>query len=346
MVQAPPSVPHLPPLSPFPEPILDINLELPDPLDGQLTDDAFQQQVMLAWQVCDRFDLQTEIWRGRILRAVRDREKHQGDSRGAGFLNWLRDREISKSRAYSLIELSNSADTLLEEGHILPETVNQFSKRAFVETAQAAPEVQQLIGEAARQGKPITRKDVKQLADEWTAMTSPLLPEPIREKAAAQSIPPRYVAPFVRELEKLPESHQIALQAEVAANPDVDSLRQATAAARYLARYLEAAAQVQALDQEPFDLEQALEEALRIDCLTLTADLVSQATQLEQAIAKFHTSWKRVNQLSERLYLSSGSSTPNLRALLDCLKTLSGDVVEVRLGGQERSIRLQVLTED
>ena len=29
-----------------------------------------------AWQgVGDRFDLQTDIWRGRILRTVRDREK-------------------------------------------------------------------------------------------------------------------------------------------------------------------------------------------------------------------------------------------------------------------------------
>jgi len=34
---------------------------------------------------CDRFDLQTEIWRGRILRAVRDREK-QGDAVAAVFL--------------------------------------------------------------------------------------------------------------------------------------------------------------------------------------------------------------------------------------------------------------------
>jgi len=28
--------------------------------------------------VCERFDLQTDIWRGRILRAVRDRESPSG----------------------------------------------------------------------------------------------------------------------------------------------------------------------------------------------------------------------------------------------------------------------------
>jgi hypothetical protein len=320
-----------------------LSFELPDPEDEQLPDTVFQQQIDMAWQVCDRFDLQTEIWRGRILRSVRDREKKQGDGRGLGFLKWLQDHEISKSRAYSLIELGNRADDLLAQGYVLPETVNQFSKRAFIETAQAAPEVQQLVGEAARQGQTITRREVKQLADEWTAMTSELLPEPIREKAATQAIPPRYVAPFVRELERLPESHQVALQAEVAENPDTDNLKQATATARYLARYLEVATQVQALGDENLNLELALEEALRLDCLNTTADLVSQAAQLEQAIAKFHTGWKRLNQLSERLYLDSGSSTPHLRALLDHLSTLTGDIVEVHLGGLERRIRLQVL---
>ncbi|MGQ9837804.1 MAG: hypothetical protein ACUVRV_07500 [Cyanobacteriota bacterium] len=38
----------------------------------------FEQQVEQAWQVCDRFELQTEIWRGRILQIVRDREKQRG----------------------------------------------------------------------------------------------------------------------------------------------------------------------------------------------------------------------------------------------------------------------------
>jgi hypothetical protein len=59
--------------------------------------------------VCDRFDLQTDIWRGRILRAIRDREQHTGDGRGTGFLYGLNDREISKFQTYSWIELANSA---------------------------------------------------------------------------------------------------------------------------------------------------------------------------------------------------------------------------------------------
>lgn len=348
MVQAPPLPTNLNNFSFEQNP--DLSLQLPDPEDDLIPEAEFLRQVETAWQVCDRFDLQTEIWRGRILRAVRDREKRGGDGRGAGFLNWLKDREISKTQAYSLIELANSADTLLEEGYLEPEDVNQFSKRAFVETAQSSPEVQQMVGDAARKGDRITRREVRQLSDEWTAMSSDLIPEVVKEKAANSTIPTRYLAPLVREMEKLPEAHQVSLQAEVAGNPDVDTLKQVTAEARYLAKYLNAATNVQALNNEALDLESALEEALRVGCLNSTADLVNQASQLEQMIAKLYTTWKRLNTLSERVYLDSGASTPHLRSLLAHLSPLSGEVLEVQLGDPDggsfsRTIRLKILPE-
>ena len=326
----------------------ELNFQLPDPEDEQISEADFQHQVDMAWQVCDRFDLQTDIWRGRILRAVRDREKRGGDGRGSGFLNWLKDREISKSQAYSLIELANSADTLLQDGMLEPDDVNQFSKRAFVETAHAAPEVQQMVSDAARRGDRITRREVQQVSDEWTAMTSDLLPVEVKEKAANNTIPARYLAPLVREMEKLPAPHQISLREEVAENPDVDTLKQVTAEARYLAKYLNAATQVQTLSQSPIDLELALEEALRIGCLNATADLVNQASQLEQSMAKLYTTWKRLNSLAERVYVDSGASTPNLRALLSYLAPLSGELLELQLGdpsggGFSRHIRLRIL---
>jgi len=147
------------------DPSTDLTFQLPHPEDENISEYEFQQQIESAWQVCDRFDLQTDIWRGRILRTVRDREKRGGDGRGTGFLNWLRDREITKSQAYSLIELADSADTLLQEGMLEPQAVNNFSKRAFVETAQSSPEVQQLVSDAAQRGEHITRREVRQISD-------------------------------------------------------------------------------------------------------------------------------------------------------------------------------------
>lgn len=326
-----------------------LDFKVPDPSDTNISENDFNHQIDVAWQVCDRFDLQTDIWRGRILRAVRDREKQGGDGRGTGFLNWLKDREISKSQAYALIELGNSADDLLQEGLLDEQSVNQFSKRAFVETAQAAPEVQQMVTEAARRGEQVTRKEVKQLTDEWTAMTSDLVPETVREKVANNTIPTRYLTPLVKEMEKLPPSHQETLRTEAARNPDVDTLKQITSEARYLSKYIAAASQVQTIDPDIVNLEQALEEALRTGCLNSTADLVNQATQLEQATAKLYTAWRRLNKLAERVYVDSGESTPQLRALLSALAPLTNELIEIQLGNANspstKTVRLQILGE-
>ncbi|NET01882.1 MAG: hypothetical protein F6K62_13265 [Sphaerospermopsis sp. SIO1G2] len=321
----------------------DLDFQLPDPEDEEIAESEFLQQLDVAWQVCDRFDLQTEIWRGRILRAIRDREKKGGDGRGTGFLKWLKEREISKSQAYNWIQLANSADTLIEDGKLDPSKVNNFSKRAFVETAKSSPEVQQMVSEAAQKGDRITRREVRQLTDEWTAMSSELLPEPVKEKAADNSLPARYIAPLVKEMEKLPEPHQKFLQREIAANPDVDTLKQATTEARQLAKYLKSAVQVQALTEEAVDIETALEEAQRIGCLSIAADLVNQASQMEQSIAKLYMTWKKISNLADRLYVDTGASTPCLRFLLSCVEPLGGEVMEIQLSGAtEHTVRLQI----
>ncbi|PSF37131.1 hypothetical protein C7H19_11880 [Aphanothece hegewaldii CCALA 016] len=325
---------------------IDINFDLPDPEDEGIEETDFQEQLDAIWKVCDRFDLQTDIWRGRILRAIRDREKKGGDGRGTGFLNWLKQREITKSQAYALIQLANSADTLLEEGQLDPTTINNFSKRAFVETAKASPDVQRLVSEAAQNGDRITRREVKQLSDEWTAMSSDLLPEVLKEKATEGTLPARHLAPLVKELEKLPDSHIETIQKEITNNPDVDTIKAMTSEAKSLSKYLDAAAQVQTLKRASLDIEMALDEALRLECLNTAADLVKQATQLEQTVAKLYTTWKRLGSLSDRLYVDTGASNPHLRSMLTCLETLTSEVIEVELDeGGKKLVRLRVMTE-
>jgi hypothetical protein len=323
-----------------------LDFQLPDPEDGEIADHDFHLQIDLAWQTCDRLALQTDIWRGRVLRAVRDREKITGDGRGTGFLKWLAEHEISKSQAYSWLEMAASADTLSATGQLDADAIERFSKRAFVETAKASPEVQQMVTDAARSGNQITRREVRQLADEWTAMTSDLIPDPIKERAATNAIPSRYLAPLVREMEKLPTSHQVAIQQAIAEKPDIDTLKQVTSDARRLAKYLTNSNHVQALAHPQLDLESALEEALRLDCLPSVADLVTQAAQLEQTAAKLFTTWKRVQALVERLYLDSGSSTPHLRQLLTCLEQLSSDRIQVQLGMLESTRTIQIQIQD
>ncbi|NBD17779.1 MAG: hypothetical protein GVY04_17085 [Cyanobacteria bacterium] len=325
----------------------DLEFQLPDPEDEEIEETEFEQRLDEAWLVCERFDLQTDIWRGRILRAVRDREKIGGEGRGNGFLNWLKQREISKSQAYSLIQLANSADTLLEDGQLQASSINNFSKRAFVETAKSDPEVQKLVSEAADNGDRITRREVKELSDQWTAMSSELVPPIVKKKAESGSLSPSHLAPLVKEMEKLPESHLKSIQQEVEENPDVDTVKHLTSSAKNLSKYLDAAAQVQAIHNANLDMEMALEEALRLDCLNTAADLVKQATNLEQVVAKLYTTWKRVGSLADRLYVETGASNPHLRSLLSALETLSNDTIEVPLDdSSDRVVRLKIVNED
>ena len=324
-----------------------LNLELPDPESDTISTMEFLARLEEAWAVCDRFDLQTEIWRGRILAAVRDREKRGGEGRGTGFLQWLREREISKTRAYTLIQLAESAEDLVGGGLLEETSVNNFSKRAFLETAQADPEVQQMISEAANEGQQITRKQVRRLSDEFTAATSPLLPEEIRQRTADNLLPPRAVAPLVKELAKLPEDQQEDLRKVLREEPELERVKEVTCTARWLSKAAEAALAVRAFQQGELDFEKALQEAQRLDALGLLADAVGQAQALESAVLKLHTSWRRLGCLQERLWVESGSSTPHLRELLTALQSLSGSTLRVSLGelaGGKR-VRLQLVEE-
>ncbi len=330
----------------IPDPSL-LQLDLPDPNKDELSSIEFLDQLEKAWAVCDRFDLQTEIWRGRILRVVRDREKRGGEGRGAGFLEWLREREISKTRAYGLIQLADSADDLVGEGILKESSVNKFSRRAFIETAQAAPEVQQMISEAANEGIEITRKQVRRLNDEFTSATSPLLPEEIRERTQSNLLPSRVVAPLVKELAKLPDLQQEDLRKALREEPEIDCIKDVTSTARWISKSLDASLSLRAFQCADLNLEKAMEEAKRLDSLGLLADACSQAQAIESSVLKLHTAWRRLAGLQERLWLESGSSTPYLRDVLNVLQTLSGATMRVSLGelsGGKR-VRIQMVEE-
>ena len=313
-------------------------LDLPDPEADDLSEAEFLGQVDQAWSVCDRFDLQTEIWRGRILRRVRERGKHHGQSRGNTFLQWLRERDISRSHAYGLIQLADSADELVIEGSLDPACVNNFSKQAFLATAKAAPPVQQLVNSAANGGQRITHHQVKRLDDEFTAASSNLLPDEVRQRTQAQVLPTKVVAPLVKELARLPKEQQEQLRQELASTPELDAVKATTQTARSMAKVLEAALAVNTLRGGLLNLDKAMGEAQGLEVLGLLAETLRHAQQIERAASQLNCSWQRLGDLHERLWLES-SSSPHLRQLLETLESLSASPMQVPLGplrGQER----------
>ncbi len=322
-------------------------LDLPDPAQDDLSTIEFLARLEKAWALCDRFDLQTEIWRGRILRTVRDREKRGGEGRGAGFLQWLREREISKTRAYGLIQLADSSDDLVGGGMLEETSVNNFSKRAFLETAQAAPEVQQMISDAANEGQEITRRQVRRLTDEFTAATSPLLPEEIRLRTQENLLPSRVVAPLVKELGKLPEIQQEEMRKTLKLEPEVDCIKELTHTARWISKSIDKSITLRAFQVEELNLEKAMQEAQRIESLGILADALGQAQIVETSVLKLYSAWCRLGGLQERLWIESGSSTPHLRDLLSILQSLCGATMRVSLGELSggKKVRLQLVEE-
>ncbi len=325
-----------------------LQFDLPDPEEDGLSQIDFLERLENAWFICEQFDLQTEIWRGRILRVVRDKEKKGGDGRGTGFLQWLREMEVSKSKAYSLIKLADSSDDLVVEGMLEESSVNNFSKRAFIETAQAEPEIQQMISEAANEGKEITRKQVRSLTDEFLAATSSLLPEEIKERTQSNLLPPKVVAPLVRELSKLSPNQQNEICETLRENPEIDSIKDMTNTAKWMSKSTDASLALRVFQDRDLNLDKATQEALRLDSLGILSDAFGQAKTIESSILKFHSAWKRLDGLQERLWIESGSSTPFLRELLETMQTLTGSTIRVSLGelsGGKR-LRLQIVEED
>jgi hypothetical protein len=236
---------------------------------------------------------------------------------------------------------------MLGEGVLEEPSVNNFSKSAFLEASRAEPEVQLMVGQAANEGQQITRTQVRRLSDEFLAATSPLLPEEIRQRTAENLLPPRAVAPLVKELARLPEEQQNDLRRVLREEPELERVKDVTLTARWLSRTSEAGLAVRAFQQGELDLEKAIQEAQRLDVLGILSDAVNQAQQVEGAVLRLHTSWRRLNGLQERLWVESGSSTPHLRELITALQTLSGNTMRVSLGelGGGKRVRLQLVEE-
>ena len=204
-----------------------------------------------------------------------------------------------------------------------------------------------MISEAANDGQQISRKQVRRLSDEFTAATSPLLPEEIRQRTQENLLPPRVVAPLVRELAKLPEPQQDDLRRALREEPELERVKDVTSTARWLSKAAEAGLAVRAFQQGSSIWRRPCRRPSGSMPSACLADAVGQAQQLESAVLKLHTSWRRLGGLQERLWVESGSSTPHLRELLTALQSLSGTTLRVSLGelaGGKR-VRLQLVEE-
>ena len=78
----------------------------------------------------------------------------------------------------------------------------------------------------------------------------------------------------------------------------------------------------------------------------MAADAVNAAAQLEQALVKAYSTWRRLQDLSDRLYVDRGASTPQLRTLISSLGEVTGTQLEIPLSDIENhSVQVQLQAE-
>jgi len=300
-----------------------LEFSLPDPMDP-----AFETQLESAWLVCDRFDLQNDIWRGRLLRAARDREQQEG---GGSFERWLTQKEISRSRAYRLIELADCADRFLADHPLAQADLNHFSKAAFIEAAKAEPSVQTLIVEQARRGERVTQRQVTDLREEWLLAQEDVLPLAIREQVAQQILPARSAARTAQALAQLPEADRELFCAALTQQPDLPMLRQVATDAQAIQRTLANLSRTQALPEESL-ARAALTEASQSGLLAQTLDLLRWAMRVERSLSQLYTAWQKLGTLHGEVQNATAADNLALTNLLQALIPLTQPTPAIDVG--------------
>jgi len=298
-----------------------LEFALPNPADP-----GFEGQLEAAWLVCDRFDLQTDIWRGRLLRSVRDYEK-QGS--GGSFEKWLASKEISRSRAYRLIELADHADQFLADHPLGTADLQQFSKAAFISAAKCEPAVQAQVIEQVRRGERVTQRNVEDLQEAWVVTQSPLLPEVVRERVAQSSLPARSAAKAALALADLEEADREILCEALVHHPDLATLRQVAQDAQAIHRSVSDLSRVQVLTEEATARE-ALSEAARLGLLSQTLDMLRWAAKVERSLSQLYTAWQRLGALHDQLNQSTSGHA--LGELLQALQPLTQPTPAIDVG--------------
>lgn len=306
---------------------------------ANIPDLEFKHILDNLWDIFNKAELQVDIRRGQALRIIRDKEKAGGDSQGKGFLNWLKEHDITKSRAYSLIDLANKHEELNKNHDLKPDIINLFSKSAFIETAKADVEVQKIVLDSVEKGDRVTKNSVKQLNTEYKATNSDLIDNDTRSKINSGALPAKYIAPLVDEMEKLPDTHKKAIQSRISEDPTIDNIKALTKDAKHIVKLLDSNDTLLSVDTS-LDINEVLAEATRLDCVGLVSNLTKKCSAIEVLAKKLKDAWKVGGSLSERLFVETGSSTPNLRKLLGLLDKLTSNTIEVPdLDGN--TIRLQ-----
>ena len=295
------------------------------------------------WVECDRQESLSFLSKGRILSKIREHSAKNPDE--GYFADWCKNREISKAHAYRLIQLANIVEEFIAS-EILPEdeaeeTISKFSQRALLALSEYENPVIEWVFAVSKERSKMTVKQVKSARADWIAATSELLPDEIKEKATAGTLPALKIAALADALEKVPESHQQAIAKDLSRSPDVDMVKDCEKSAKAIAKILDKGSEIQAIaDQSDLDLEKIIDESLRIGNTEDVAKLIALCAQVQSLTTKLVPALQKAQAIADRIYVSSGASTPQVRSMLSALDSLCGYKIQVPV--KDQYIQLEI----
>ena len=274
----------------------------------------FRVELTKLWGECDNLTLEAMIWRGRILRTANQKQLENGGGiNGVRWKDYLKSLELTEKKAKELIELADSHDKINPP----VEAIAQFTPKAFNATAEAEPEIQQITIAQALEGQHISFNNVKRINDEYLSKTSPLLPDNITEGVENGLYPSKHVAGLVKELTKLPPLHVEEAQKELEACGCIDDVKDITREVKALIKYLD---NIGKIEFEEVDIPEMFAEAQRLDIIDIVGATLSSHFKVQELAAKLEIETAKLENAKDRVFVETGASAPQLRAMLKAIE--------------------------
>jgi polyhydroxyalkanoate synthesis regulator phasin len=274
-----------------------------------------------AWYEAGKQALQSNIAMGRRLIAL----KEAGSQFARFFSADLRDMRISKTRAYSLIQLVTVVDQWISNGWIGDESYLSDQMAEPINAAvQADERIQRQLCEAISDGQIITKSGIRVLEQESCAEHSDLLPAFIRARVVDRALPAKAVASLAVLLAQLDPRNCQLITSALPAKATPDDIKQASWTARQLITISSSGPGLSALESccSGDTFQRAMHQALGLDAAGLLADAIKNASEVEAAARKLQRHRKRLSSVANRLAVEC-IDVHDLRAAVQALQALA-----------------------
>lgn len=295
--------------------------------------DRAEQEARSLLKFCDNIDLETQIRRGRIIRAIAD--LHRLKECSSRTESWLKDLGLTPKKANELIQAANQADGLMEAGTLTEIGLKNISSRAFIETANKAPEATPAIVSDAENGVKVGVDYARRIVCEQT-VNSADVSENFKQLVEDGGFKAKAAVKLLENIDEITQEEAITQEYGAKLKQELDSIsgdavRVIAENAQALRKIEETAPYCTILQQEELGVERLIEECHQLEALPLLASVLASIKDIETLAAKLSSKLSIFEKNSDRLYVETGAGQVETRKLVDLLKAPEGFRVPLKI---------------